>query len=332
MKKTWRSPNKLKNYRDGKFVNLLFTPVMTHGISFRKILKDHINRPKSVYPSSPIPSVITNLKELYSETPAIVWFGHSSYLIHCKGTNILVDPVFSGSASPVNGMIRAYPGSNEYKAEDMPPIDFLIITHNHYDHLDKKTLAQLMPQTKTIYVPLGVGKDIPGIENQSITEMNWWETETPLPYIQLTSTPSRHFSGRGLKRNGSLWSSFVLKIYGYTIFISGDGGYGPHFKEIGAKYGPFNIAMLECGQYNKAWSNIHMMPEETVQAGIDLKAQILMPIHWAKFTLANHPWNESIQRFTQRAKELEVSVTTPRIGEIVLFDKSYPHQEWWNQH
>jgi L-ascorbate metabolism protein UlaG (beta-lactamase superfamily) len=328
MKKQWRNFSHSKNYKDNQFNNLSHTPVTAEGIPFRKLLWDYFNKPKTVVPSQPLPSVRTDLKALSSDKPVIVWFGHSSYLIHCKGVNILVDPVFSGHASPVKGMMKAYPGSNVYHVEDMPEIDYLILTHNHYDHLDKKTIAKLKTKTKAVYVPLGVGQSVTGFTNLLITEMDWWETEKVTPFMTLTAAPARHFSGRGLKRGGSLWASFVLNIYGYTLYIGGDSGYDTHFKTIGDKYGPFDIAILECGQYNESWPYIHMFPEQTVQAGIDLKAKAILPVHWGKFTLAYHPWNEPVERITKAAAGL--IITTPRIGEPVIIDQHYPHETWWN--
>lgn len=304
---------------------------MAEGASYTKILCDQLKPPPTVKPSQLIPTVRTDLQQLSSDQPVIVWFGHSSYLIHCKGVNILVDPVFSGHASPISSMVKAFPGADEYKPEDMPPIDYMILTHNHYDHLDKKTIAALKDTTKAWYTSLGVGKDIADAvgDKEAITEMDWWETAELTDDIVLTATPARHFSGRGLKRGGSLWSSFVLKLFGYTIFIGGDSGYDTHFKAIGDKYGPFDIAILECGQYNVNWPYIHMMPEETAQAAADLRARLLLPVHWAKFKLALHPWNEPVERVLDAAVKLSIPVTTPMIGEPVPVKGIYPHQQWW---
>jgi L-ascorbate metabolism protein UlaG (beta-lactamase superfamily) len=159
--------------------------------------------------------------------------------------------------------------------------------------------------------------------------MDWWETEQLQQNISLTATPGRHFSGRGLVQATSLWSSFVLDISGNRIFIGGDSGYDTHFKLIGEKFGPFDLALLECGQYDLAWHNIHLLPEETAQAAIDLKAKVLMPVHWAKFALANHPWNEPPQRLIAKAKELGLRVTTPLIGQAVIINQFYPNDTWW---
>ncbi|HEY9261894.1 MBL fold metallo-hydrolase, partial [Chitinophaga sp.] len=229
-------------------------------------------------------------------------------------------------------MIKAFPGANAYTPADMPEIDLMIITHNHYDHLDKKTLSLLKPHTKIIYTSLGVGKDLQSclMRGNNITEMDWWETQEVAKDIRLTATPARHFSGRGFKRGGSLWSSFVLQIFGYQLFLGGDSGYDTHFKAIGDKYGPFDLVILECGQYNDNWPFIHMKPEDTVQAAIDLQAKVLLPVHWAKFTLANHPWNEPAIRVTASAAQRGLAITTPRIGEPVIVGEHYPQDHWWN--
>jgi L-ascorbate metabolism protein UlaG (beta-lactamase superfamily) len=320
-----------EHFRDGMFQNLSFTPMKPDDVTYYRMLKETFQRPANVRPPAPLQTVKTNLKTLYSEQPVIVWFGHSSYLLHVKGFNILVDPVFSGSASPVSFMIKAFPGADAYTPADMPPIDLMIITHNHYDHLDKKTLAQLRPHTKIIYTALGVGRDLHSCleKNGNIVEMDWWETQEVTKDVVLTATPARHFSGRGLKRGGSLWASFVLEIAGYKFFIGGDSGYDTHFKAIGDKYGPFDLVILECGQYNDNWPFIHMKPEETVQAAIDLKGKVLLPVHWAKFALANHPWNDSAKRVTASALQRGLPVTTPRIGEPVPVGGPYPQDHWW---
>lgn len=331
MTNKWRSLNASANFRDGKFQNLSPTGIKAENVSFGKILADSLKRPATVKPPAPIPSVKTDLKTLYSETPTIVWFGHSSYLIHCKGINILVDPVFSGYASPIPGLVKAFPGANTYTPEDMPPIDLLILSHNHYDHFDTHSVKKLSATIGTACVPLGMGPAAAGcgIAPERIHELDWWENIKPMKDIALTAAPARHFSGRGLRRGGTLWSSFILDIKGHRIYLGGDSGYDTHFKTIGEKYGPFELAILECGQYNLDWPHIHMQPEETAQAALDLKAQALLPVHWAKFTLANHPWNEPIERVTKAAREKNLPIATPMIGQPVTVNGPYPQDPWW---
>ncbi|HSC37462.1 MAG TPA: MBL fold metallo-hydrolase [Chitinophagaceae bacterium] len=319
------------NFKNGSFQNLSNTPMKPPDVSWFSIIKDSLNRPKEVRPSSPLPSVKTDLNTLHSDSPVIVWFGHSSYLLRCRDFTILVDPVFSGHASPFSFAVKAFAGADVYKPADMPAIDALILTHNHYDHLDTGAIAQLKDKIAGYYAPLGVGQLLEGRYSggRPVTELDWWETAELAPGIRITATPARHFSGRGLKRGGTLWTSYVLNIYGYKIFLGGDSGYDTHFKQIGDTYGPFDMALLECGQYNESWPYIHMMPEQTVQAAMDLKAKVLFPVHWAKFTLANHAWNEPIKRVTARAKELNVPIVTPMIGEPVVIDNYRPVKPWW---
>jgi L-ascorbate metabolism protein UlaG (beta-lactamase superfamily) len=320
------------NYKNGVFQNLSPTPVMAEDASYRKILKDYYNKPKTSEPSYPLPSVKTSLKNFSSDDPAIVWFGHSSYMIHIEGKNILVDPVFSNSASPFSFMVKAYKGTSVYDADDFPELDIVIITHDHYDHLDYKTIRKLKSKTKRFCVSMGVGAHLEywGIPKEKIMELDWWDEAEIFPGMKLTAASARHFSGRGIRRGKTLWSSFILKTDKHNIYIGGDSGYDKHFLEIGKKFGPFDIAILECGQYNPSWKNIHMMPEETAQASIDLRAKVLLPVHWGKFTLALHPWNDSIKRVLKKSNELKVKITTPMIGEPIIVGGAYPEKEWWN--
>jgi L-ascorbate metabolism protein UlaG (beta-lactamase superfamily) len=329
MKDKWRIPKESDHYSNRRFHNLIPTSTLAKGSSMSKVLAERFKRPASVVPAHAIPSLKTDLRSLDSDKPAIIWFGHSSYLIICKGIRILVDPVFSNYASPVPGFVKAFKGANVYSVADMPDIDYLVITHNHYDHLDRKTLAALLPRVKRVYTSIGVAKYLPASSSTLVTEMDWWEREVLQDEISLMATPARHFSGRGLVQNESLWSSFVLELFGYKIFIGGDSGYGPHFKMIGEQTGGFDIALLECGQYNLAWHDIHLLPEETAQVAIELKAKVLMPVHWAKFALANHPWNEPAQRVSAKAKELDLQLALPMIGEPVVVGEKFNGRVWW---
>jgi L-ascorbate metabolism protein UlaG (beta-lactamase superfamily) len=297
-----------------------------------KMLRDFLNKPKTTVPQVALPSVKTDLRHLPDEAPVIVWFGHSSYLIRHQGISVLVDPVFSGNASPVAFFGKSFPGSDVYSPGDFGNIDMLIITHDHYDHLDYKTITQLQPKIKHFYTGLGVGAHLEywGVPAAKITELDWWETYKDDDQTALIAAPARHFSGRGFKRNQTIWSSFILKLNGYTLFVGGDSGYDSTFKTVGEKYGPFDIAMLEAGQYGDDWPYIHMLPEQTVQASIDLKAKVLLPVHWGKFALAYHEWNEPIRRVVRSAAEKGVQLTTPKIGEPVVLGQQYPNSQWWN--
>jgi len=321
------------NFKDGKFQNLTPTEMLLKSASYLKMTKDFFNKPKNTSPSKSVPSIITDLKNIQSNNPVLIWFGHSSYFIKTGDISILVDPVFSGYASPISSMVKSFSGANEYGVEDFPEIDYLIITHDHYDHLDRKTIIKCKDRTKHFFAPLGVGRHLErwGIAAEKITEFDWWESKKMNPDLEIIAAPARHFSGRTLSRNNTLWVSYILKTKEHNLYIGGDSGYDIHFKMIGEKYGPFDLVMLDSAQYGDDWPQIHMKPEETVIAAIDLKAEVLLPVHWGKFALAFHAWNEPIQRLLKAAESAGVKVTTPMIGERVEIGKYYPRRIWWNE-
>lgn len=323
--------SKSPHYRNGIFNNISETPLSGENAGFFKIMWKILNKPKNTIPPGPLPTVKSDLNNLDPDHPVIIWFGHSSYLIYLNGKNILVDPVFSGHASPFAIFSKSFAGTNVYNVEDLPQIDILLLTHDHYDHLDYQTLRQIDSKTCLICTSLGVASHLTywGINEKKIIEFDWWDERQLTSDIKLTATPARHFSGRAFQRFKTLWSSFILQSPSHTLFIGADSGYDTHFKLIGSRFGPFDIAILECGQYNDAWKYIHMMPEETSQAAVDLRAKWLMPVHWGKFSLSLHPWDEPIKRVAARTREQQVNMTTPRIGEPVILDKSYPDSEWW---
>ena len=320
------------HYVHGKFQNSIHTEMLRKGVSFFKVLWQFMHKPKNTVPPGIIPSVRTDLKHLPGGAPVVVWFGHSSYFIKVAGKTILVDPVFSGHASPVSFLTRAFRGANVYGVNDLPEIDMVVITHDHYDHLDYQVIKQLAPTARHFYTSLGVGAHLEywGVGAERITELDWGEG-VDFDGGMLTATMARHFSGRGRGNGLTLWSSFVLKTGGYSFFLGGDSGYGPHFKAIGEQFGPFDIAMLECGQYGVYWPDIHMRPEETVAAARDLGAKVLLPVHWGKFTLSLHPWDEPIRRAEAAAKTAGVVMTTPMIGEPVVLGGRLPQSAWWDE-
>ena len=314
----------------GVYHNLSDTPQLAEGVSMFRLLRQFLNRSGSVFPAGELPHNKMRLETWTKEKPTVTWFGHSSYLINNKGFNILVDPVFSGTASPFSFYLKAFRGSDVYKVEDMPPIDLLLLTHNHYDHLDLQTVRALAPTTKRMVMPLGVSRHLRGVPaGVEVTELDWWQGVELGQDMHLVATPARHFSGRGLRRNQSLWASFALTLGPYRIFIGSDSGYDTHFKKIGDELGPFHLALLECGQYNDAWPLINSMPEELVQEGADLRAQVVMPVHWGKFALAFHDWKEPAARFVKAAREAGIQYTTPLIGQPVVVDVYYPRDHWW---
>ncbi|HIW33094.1 MAG TPA: MBL fold metallo-hydrolase [Candidatus Paenibacillus intestinavium] len=269
------------------------------------------------------------------DKPRLTWFGHSASLLQLDGKTILLDPMFGRAPSPVSFIGgKRYSKKLPFEIEQLPIIDAVIISHDHYDHLDYGSIVKLKSRVKRFIVPLGVAPHLVkwGIEPAIITEHDWWD-ELSYEGIQLVCTPARHFSGRSLTdRNATLWCSWVINGQSANIFFSGDSGYGPHFKEIGEKYGPFDLTLMECGQYNKHWESIHMFPEQTVQAHMDVRGEVMIPIHWGAFTLSLHDWTDPVERVVRAAKERNINIATPRIGEAVQIGAtSYPVEEWWNK-
>ncbi len=259
------------------------------------------------------------------------WLGHSSILVNIDGKLILTDPIFERKVSMV-GPTR-FNKSLPLTVEEIEHIDAVVISHDHYDHLNKFSVKQLENKTDIFIVPLRVGKRLTdwGIAKEKIVELNWWDEYSLKDDVTIISTPAQHFSGRGLfDRNSTLWSSWVIKSNSHTVFFSGDTGYFEGFREIGERFGPFDLTFLECGAYNEKWSNIHMMPEETIQAHIDLKGKILQPIHWGTFNLALHPWFEPMERALAAANSNGVILSTPIVGEVTDYTTSLNSTErWW---
>jgi L-ascorbate metabolism protein UlaG (beta-lactamase superfamily) len=323
----------LPNYKDGQFQNEHLTPDLAEGATYYKVLtKFFFGKSKTNAPKNALPSKKTDLKNLDPNENVVVWFGHSSYFIQADGKTMLVDPVFSGSASPVSFTTKAFKGTDVYTADDFPEIDYLFISHDHWDHLDHDTVLKLKSKVKKVITGLGAGEHFErwGYDSAIINERNWHEELILNNGFSVTITPGRHFSGRGLKRNTALWVSFVLKTPSFKLFLGGDSGYDTHFKAIGKEHGPFDLALLECGQYNEYWKYIHMMPEEVVTAAQDLHAKNLMPVHWAKFSLSVHDWDEPVKRVTAAAQKENMHMVTPMIGEKVNLnnlDSVFP--KWW---
>lgn len=296
------------------------------------MLKDFFfGKSKRNIPSGVIPSQKTDLKNLDREKDVLVWFGHSSYFMQLSGKTFLVDPVFSNHASPLSFTVNAFKGSNVYSAADMPEIDFLLISHDHWDHLDYDTMLQLRPKVKRIITGLGTGEHFErwNFNMKMIDELNWHESLDLGSGFKIHTVPARHFSGRGFKRNQAIWLAFVLDTPQKRIYVGGDSGYDTFFRQAGDAFGPFDLAILECGQYNKNWKYIHMMPEQTVQAALDLNAKVLFPVHWAKFPLALHDWDEPIIRAVAAAEKTGQPIVHPMIGEVLDLNVLDSKNKWW---
>ena len=329
--------NQSAQFTDGLFKNSIPTTMDMDAKTMFGTMMDFIKGVPNSRPDFKLPVIPADSTEIVENAAQtkIMWFGHSAFLLQVDGKTILIDPMLGDvpAPHPLLGKKR-YADSLPIAIEKLPVIDAIIISHDHYDHLDYGSIQKLMGKTNRFYVPLGVKAHFIawGVPDKKIEELDWWD-ETSLGSIKLAFTPSRHFSGRGLtNRFSTLWGSWVITGEDDNIYFSGDGGYGPHFKEIGEKYGPFDFAMMECGQYNKNWKDIHMMPEETAQAAVDVQAKLMMPIHWGAFTLALHSWTDPIERVQKKATELRMPLIAPKIGEQVILDstiENYVQENWW---
>ena len=283
-------------------------------------------------PTSPIPSVKTDLQSLDRNMDVVVWLGHSSYFIQLGGKRILIDPVFSASAGPVPHVNKAFDGTNPYTAEDVPEIDYLLITHDHWDHLDYSTVTALRAKTKTVVCGLGVGAHLErwGYDKEKIHEADWFSVLESGDGFAIHVLPARHYSGRLLTRNKTLWAGYAITTAKRRIFVSGDSGYGPHFADIGLRFGGFDLVVLDTGQYDEQWPYIHMTPEEAAQAAQDLQANALLPGHVGKFSLARHSWDAPFRRITAASEGRSYRLLTPMIGSpIVLDDRQQRFSRWW---
>lgn len=320
------------NYRDGEFQNIHPTPVNTSDDSYLKMFWDYLTTTRErMEPSKPLPSVKTDLTRLAPDQDVLVWFGHSSYFLQVDGVRILVDPVFSGNASPISWFGKSYPGTDVFTCEEMPRVDYLIITHDHWDHLDYPTALGMRDKVGTVICGLGVGSHFTywGYESDRVIEKDWNETLELLHGLKIHTTPARHFSGRGILRNKSLWMSYVLETSFGKVYLGGDSGYDTHFKDIGDDFGPIKLALLENGQYDPKWKYSHMFPAEVLQAAKDLRAERLMPVHSGKFTLAEHPWDTPLRDLVSE-NDGQIPLVTPKIGEVIyLRDSSQVFTHWW---
>jgi len=323
------------NESGGTFHNQIDTPVLTTDESEVSLMLESIFGKKS-HPRPPgaIPVVRTNLKALEPTQDLVIWLGHSSFFVQLGGKRILIDPVFSTNASPVPLTNEAFEGTSVYTADDMPPIDYLLISHDHYDHLDYASVRELRSKVRQVVVGLGVGADFEawGYDVRTVHEADWYETIGRAPALQIHVTPARHFSGRTFVRNKTLWVGFALVSSRRRIFFSGDSGYGPHFVEIGKRYGPFDWAALDMGQYDPRWANVHMNPEQGAQAAGDLRTSVLTPEHVGRFSIAPHDWNDPFRRITIASQGHHYALWTPEIGQPVYLDGRPQHfSPWWER-
>lgn len=312
-----RSPH----FRDGAFENLEPTVLMVEedsGGLLKNLWEFVFKKRPGVRPEQPLRMVKRDLKHLSPEGDFYAWFGHSSYLLSLHGTTILVDPVFE-TAAPFAFLNKPFEGTDKYHADDMPPIDYLVISHDHYDHLDYQTVKRLKDRVGHVVCPLGVGAHFEhwGYEPGQIVEMDWDESQTFPDSLSFHCLPARHFSGRTLKRNGTLWASFLVSTPRASIFLGGDSGYGKHFREIGRRHPQIDLAILENGQYNRQWAQIHTMPDELGREAVELRAKQIITVHHSKFALARHAWDEPLKNELKARKDYALDLIVVPLGEVV---------------
>jgi len=317
---------------EGKFRN----PVKMHKMGLLKtlgiMLRVIFDKPADTVPARPIPvHALTRAQLLDAADQSVFRLGHSTVLLKLNGEFWLTDPVFSQRASPVQWAGPARFHQPPIGIEDLPPIKGVILSHDHYDHLDHAAVLALAGKTEHFITPLGVGDRLIawGIPAGKVRQLDWWQP-TQVGGVKLVATPAQHFSGRTpFDGNTTLWSSWVIEAGGARIFFSGDTGYFKGFKEIGEKYGPFDLTMIETGAYDPQWPDVHMQPEETLQAHLDVRGKLLMPIHNGTFDLSMHPWHEPFERISALAAERRLPLATPEIGLPFSIQQPAAEDQWW---
>lgn len=329
-KKQEKLYSSFENYKDGKFGNLPSTIAAGSVDSPSDSGKTDVeNRP-------PGKLLIAEFdwNKIYGEEDSLTWLGHSAFILSLDNKKILIDPMLGTRASPVS-FIGPKRYSEDLMAiiEELPPIDAVFITHDHYDHLDYQSIKGLKSKVVHFFVPYGVSNHLIqwGVAEGDVTELNWWD-ETEFQGLTVALTPAKHSSGRGiLNQKSTLWGGWVILGDQTRFYTSGDSGYDGHFKEIGDRYGPFDIALIEGGQYDKRWPDSHMIPEESVQASIDVQGEQMMLTHWGAFTLARHGWAEPVERASAAASKKDVDLIAPQIGGTVPMDGklTVTSSAWW---
>tara|TARA_B100000700_G_scaffold331665_1_gene466743 strand:- start:21662 stop:22579 length:918 start_codon:yes stop_codon:yes gene_type:complete len=263
----------------------------------------------------------------------VSWLGHSAFLININGKIILLDPMLGQYAAPIAlPSLKRYSSKLAFSIDDLDTIDAVIISHDHYDHLNFFTIKKIRNKVKRFFVPYGIGNHLKvwGVKEELIAELNWGQSEI-FHAIEIICLPARHFSGRGpFNRNSTLWSSWAIKSQYGKIYFSGDSGYGSHFKKIGEEHGPFDLSLLDSGQYNKAWKHSHMFPEEAILAAQELRSEYYIPIHWGAFTLSMHPWTDPPERALHSARKMEQKIILPQIGQVFILNQNHKNiSSWW---
>jgi L-ascorbate metabolism protein UlaG (beta-lactamase superfamily) len=327
-----RSPN----YRDGAFRNPEATSMTTEGGTWR-MLRQWLGGHEQRVPPGPMP-MVTLTRASFAQPPRsglrATWLGHSTVLVEIDGARILFDPVWARRASPSSLIGPKRFHAPPLAIEELPPLDAIIATHDHYDHLDRgvvRAIAKSAAQSQVRFiVPLGVGAHLEkwGVAPERITELDWSESTT-VGSLTLTATPARHFSGRGFSRDHTLWASWSVAGQRHRVFHSGDTGPFSGFGEIGAKHGPFDLTFIKIGAYGETWPDIHLTPEQAVDAHAKVRGKVLLPIHWGTFNLAFHAWDEPAERVVTAARAAGAQIVVPRPGESVEPASAQAVEAWW---
>ena len=300
----------------------------------KNLSNNFLFNPNTPTPNAPLPEVRGPLPDDLrdtSDTVKFTWLGHATVLASINGKTILFDPVFSESAAPVSWAVKRYQPP-AIGIEELPQMDFIVISHDHYDHLDMNAVKFFKESNTRFLVPLGVASHLEywGISRDKVTEFDWWQSRN-IAGITFTCAPAQHFSGRTgtIAMQKTLWSSWAVRTEATSVYFSGDSGYAGHFKEIGDRLGPFDLTFIDAGQYNERWRQVHNLPPEVMDAFDDLRGDILVPIGWGMFTLALHDWYEPPVEISSRAFEIGATVAIPRFGEWVDIRQRLPDKKWW---
>ena len=327
MKKIYQS----NYFANGRFKNIIPVDVMKKGTNFDTSKRWLLGK-KDTSPERKFHFKADKINNTASGGLTIMWTGHSSVYVEIEGKRLFCDPVWSKNLSPVGfgGPKRFF--QSPLNKDDIPDLDGVIISHDHMDHLDKTIVKHLSQKGVPFYVPLGVGYILESwnVPQKQIFEADWYDSIAVDNSIKLTSLPTVHFSGRGLfDSNKSQWTSWIIEGREKKIYFGGDSGYHNMYKKFGGKYGPFDMTLLEIGAYDKNWDEIHLGPGKAIEAHIDLKGKVLLPIHWGAYDLAIHPWKEPVQRVMKAAKEVSINLSLPKPGQLLSEKDFIQNSKWW---
>jgi len=314
-------------YKDGNFQNIPEAVTYNFITIIKELMGDQVR-----IPSRPFPAEVPIISDTVGMGIKATWFGHATVYIEMDGKRIMTDPMLSSHAFPLKWLAPKRYNPPPMKVEELPAIDIVVISHDHFDHLDMKTVIELAKKGSQFFVGVGIKAHLMrwGIPAKQINEMDWWESVTFNDFT-IHSTPARHYSGRKWMDNSTLWTSWVIESSQHKIYYSGDSGYSPHFKKIGEKFGPIDISFIKIGDYGEdaGWRDIHMITEKSVEAAKDLNTQLMFPIHWGTFSLSYHDWFEPINLAVKYAEEKSVLLATPKIGQTISLGAALSNEMWW---